>query len=76
MSDSMNLYLSICGLVLAIVFFAFASWRAMTPHNSLQPRIIPWKPMILVSGVIVVAFAFNLAAQLGFSGRPPTAMAP
>jgi hypothetical protein len=76
MSDSLSLYLSIAAFVLGLAFFAFASWKATKPHNSLQPRMIPWKPMIFVSGIIVVALAFNLASQLGFTGRPPTAMAP
>jgi hypothetical protein len=76
MTDSTSLYLSIGALVLGLAFFAFSSWKAMKPHNALKPRMIPWKPMILVAGVVVVALAFNLANQLGFTAQMPLTARP
>ena len=60
--------------VLALVILllaAFAGWRGAQPPNLIKgPRMIPWRPLMIVFATGVVVTGAHLAALLGMmAGR-------
>jgi hypothetical protein len=47
--------------------FGIGSWIAARPADPLNPRLIPWRPIILVAGVVGLILAAHLVNLLGFS---------
>lgn len=64
--------MTIALLVAAAGIFAFGSWRMSHPADPLKPRMIPWRPVIIVAGVAAVLIAVHLVNLLGVTtGAPP-----
>lgn len=48
---------------------AFCGWRGSIPPSfkNGRPRMIPWRPLMVVFAVVALAFLAHLGALLGFS---------
>lgn len=66
---SLELTLAIMAALGAI--FAFGSWRAVRPADPLKPRMIPWRPIILVAGVGFLLMTLHLTRLLGVTTEQP-----
>ena len=53
-------------LALAVGLYAYGSWRAAKPADPLKPRLIPWRPVILVAGVVGLLMLVHLVNLIGF----------
>ena len=53
-------------LALAVGLYAYGSWRAAKPADPLNPRLIPWRPVILVAGVVGLLMLVHLVNLIGF----------
>lgn len=60
----MDIILSLMGILACIAGFLFCSWRANRPHDGLEPRMTPWKMLMMMCAVLlllIVAHLLNLA---------------
>lgn len=62
----MNLTTTLVILALAVATFAYGSWRAAKPADPLNPRLIPWRPVILVAGLVALLMLAHLVNMFGF----------
>ena len=62
----MNLITTLAILAVMVGLFAFGSWRAAQPADPLNPRLIPWRPVILAAGVVGLLMIAHLVNMLGF----------
>ncbi len=46
--------------------FIFASLHAKRPADPLKPRLLPWRPIIIMSGAVVIFMIVHLVNLLGF----------
>ncbi len=51
--------------------FAYGSWRAARPADPLKPRMIPWRPIIIITGVALLLMALHLTRLLGVTTEKP-----
>jgi hypothetical protein len=51
--------------------FAFGSWHAARPADPLKPRMIPWRPIIIVAGIAFLLMALHLTRLLGVTTEQP-----
>lgn len=59
-----NLILSALGIALGVGGFFLASWRASKPHDKPEPRLIPWRFVMMACilfVLLIVAYLMNLA---------------
>lgn len=63
----MNLTTTLVILALAVGLYAFGSWRAAQPADPLNPRLVPWRPVILIAGVVGLVMLVHLVNMMGFS---------
>lgn len=61
----MTLVTTIVVLALSVGLYAFGSWRAARPADPLNPRLIPWRPVILTAGVVAILMLVHLVNLLG-----------
>jgi multisubunit Na+/H+ antiporter MnhB subunit len=62
----MNLTTTLIILALAIGIYAYGSWRAAKPADPLNPRLIPWRPIILIAGLVGLLMVVHLVNLTGF----------
>lgn len=48
-----------------VAICAFGSWRMSKPADPLRPRLIPWRPIMLASGVGAVLMVVHIANLFG-----------
>lgn len=48
----MDITLSLSLFAVCLALFVLSSWRAGRPHDSLSPRLIPWRLVIVGSGAL------------------------
>ncbi len=66
----MTLTTTLIVLAAAAGLFAFGSWRAAQPADPLNPRLIPWRPVIIVAGVAALLMVVHLVNLMGVSTGP------
>lgn len=69
----MDLTLTLCVLAASGAVFAFGSWRAAKPADPLNPRLVPWRPIIIFAGAVGLLMIVHLANLVGFqtgAGQP------
>jgi hypothetical protein len=60
---SLDWILTLAGLAAGVGLFILASWQAERPNDRLDPRLIPWRFVIILAGfwtLIMVVHMFNL----------------
>jgi hypothetical protein len=67
----MSLELTLAVMAILGAVFAFGSWRAARPADPLKPRMIPWRPIIIVAGVAFLLMALHLTRLLGVTTEQP-----
>ena len=68
----MSLTATLAVLVLAVLLFFYGSWRSAQPADPLKPRLIPWRPILMVSGVVALLMLAHLVNLFGFeTGNRP-----
>jgi amino acid transporter len=66
----MDFGVTVAALATAAACFAFASWRAAQPADPLRPRFLPWRTLVVVSGVVGVIMLVHFVNLLGIeTGR-------
>ncbi len=63
----MDLTTTLIILALAVGVYAYGSWRAAKPADPLNPRLIPWRPIILIAGVVGLLMIVHLVNLIGFT---------
>jgi hypothetical protein len=75
-SGPMTLPVTLSILAASVAIFAFGSWKAAQPADPLKPRMIPWRPLIIVAGVAALLMLVHLVNLAGVDtgsqnmGRP------
>lgn len=68
----MSLTATLAVLVPAVLLFFYGSWRSAQPADPLKPRLIPWRPILMVSGVVALLMLAHLVNLFGFeTGNHP-----
>lgn len=70
----MDLTVTIAVFAIAGALFAFGSWRSAQPADPLKPRLIPWRPVIIISGVVGLLMLVHLVNLLGVQTGGRTGM--
>lgn len=52
-------------LALAACLFAFGSWVSARPADPLNPRLVPWRPVLIVAGVAALLLLVHVVNLLG-----------
>ena len=64
----MTLEITLIALSAFLALAVFCGWRgARTPDPSKNPRLIPWRPLMVLAAAAVFFLVVHLAALLGFS---------
>lgn len=68
----MSLTVTLAILAPAVLLFLYGSWRSAQPADPLNPRLIPWRPILMVSGVVALLMLAHLVNLFGFeTGNRP-----
>ena len=70
MNVSIDLVLSLIGLVLAISFAVFSSHRAGLPRDDMRPKRLPWRFFVILGGFVGVLFFVHLVNIFGYETGP------
>ena len=70
MTISIDLILSVCGLLVMIGFAAFCSHRAGLPRDDMKPKRLPWTLLMIVSGFIALMIFVHLINLWGYETGP------
>ena len=70
----MSLTTTLVILIPAAILFGFGSWKSAQPADPLKPRLIPWRPIMLISGVVALLMLVHLVNTLGFETGGRTGM--
>ncbi|MDX2235469.1 MAG: hypothetical protein NW200_13310 [Hyphomonadaceae bacterium] len=54
-------------LAVAAGLFGFGSWRSAQPADPLNPRLIPWRPVLIIAGVVALLMLVHLVNLMGIS---------
>jgi len=64
----MDLPITITAAVVFLAFALFCGWRGARPINVLKgPRLMPWRPLMMVSVVGLMLMVVHLINLLGFN---------
>lgn len=66
--------LTISGLIAFIVLAVIANYRAGLPWNDAQPRIVPWKLVLVFSGFAFFVLVVHLVNLVGIETGPENSM--
>jgi hypothetical protein len=69
----MDLPFTVTGLVVLLLLAVFCGWRGARPANILKgPRLMPWRPLMMVCVVGLMLLLVHLVNLLGLeTGNPP-----
>jgi len=68
----MDLPATIVVAVVALLFAVFCGWRGARPINVLKgPRLMPWRPLMMVSAVVLLLMAAHILNLLGMKTGDP-----
>jgi hypothetical protein len=62
----MSLPITLAILIPAVILFAYGSWRSALPADPLKPRLIPWRPVMMIAGVVALVMLVHVVNTLGF----------
>jgi hypothetical protein len=62
----MSLTATLAVLIPAALLFAYASWRSAQPADPLKPRLMPWRFIMIVAGVVALLMLVHVVNSLGF----------
>ena len=62
--------LTLSGLVASAILGIVANWRAGLPWNDSKPRIVPWRPVIVLSGFLFVVLLVHVVNLVGVETGP------
>ena len=62
----MSLIVTLAILAVLVGVFAFGSWRSAQPADPLNPRLVPWRPVIIAAGVAAIIMVGRLISLMGF----------
>ena len=58
--------------VAALLFAVFCGWRGARPINVLKgPRMMPWRPLMMVSAVVALLMTAHILNLLGMKTGDP-----
>jgi hypothetical protein len=66
----MDLTTTLAVLAVSAALFAYGSWRAAQPADPLKPRMIPWRPVIIITGVLGLLMVVHLVNLAGVETGP------
>lgn len=61
----MNLPATLTVLAVSVALFAYGSWRSAQPADPLNPRMIPWRPVMIFAGVAALLMLVHLVNLAG-----------
>ena len=61
----MNLITTLSILAIAAGLYGFGSWRSALPADPLNPRLVPWRPVIIIAGVVGLLMIVHLVNLTG-----------
>jgi amino acid transporter len=61
----MDLTLTIAIFAAAAALFAFGSWRSAQPADPLKPRLVPWRLVVILSGVVGILMLAHVVNLFG-----------
>jgi hypothetical protein len=61
----MDLTTTLIVLAASVGVFAYGSWVAARPADPLNPRLIPWRPIIIFAGVAAILMLVHVVNLLG-----------
>lgn len=64
----MTIPLTLIAIALLTGLCVFGSWRLSKPADPLNPRLAPWRTILVFAGFGVVIFLVHLLRLLGFEG--------
>lgn len=64
----MTVPLTIAAIAILALVCAFGSWRMSKPADPLNPRLVPWRTIMVFCGFGVLVFLIHLLRLLGFRG--------
>jgi hypothetical protein len=68
----MDLLTTLAIAVAALLFALFCGWRGARPINVLKgPRLMPWRPLMMMSAVVLLLMAAHLLNLLGMKTGDP-----
>ena len=68
----MDLPTTIAVAVVALLLTVFCGWRGARPINVLKgPRMMPWRPLMMVSAVVLLLMTAHILNLLGMKTGDP-----
>uniref|UniRef100_B0T0D3 Uncharacterized protein n=1 Tax=Caulobacter sp. (strain K31) TaxID=366602 RepID=B0T0D3_CAUSK len=68
----MDLPATIAVAVAALLLTVFCGWRGARPINVLKgPRLMPWRPLMMVSAVVLLLMTAHILNLLGMKTGDP-----
>lgn len=62
----MDLPVTACALIVLLAAAAFCGWRGARPPNIIKgPRLMPWRPLMMICVVAVILLLVHLLNLLG-----------
>lgn len=67
---SLDLILTLAGIVTGVAFAVFCSWRAGRPRDDLKPKMLPWQFLMILSAFVTMMLLVHLINVLGYETGP------
>ena len=67
---TLDIILSLAGILAGGLLFGLANWRAGLPHDSPEPRWIPWRFLTILSVFWIILIVAHLLNVVGFETGP------
>jgi len=62
----MSLPVTFAILIPAALLFAYGSWKSAQPADPLKPRLVPWRPVMIIAAVVALVMLVHVVNTLGF----------
>ncbi|MDZ4776033.1 MAG: hypothetical protein SGJ23_04515 [Alphaproteobacteria bacterium] len=70
----MSLTVTLAILIPAALLFAFGSWKSAQPADPLKPRLIPWRPVMIIAAVVALVMLVHVVNTFGIETGGRTGM--